>query len=131
MNRAILPLLTLGLSLAPILCWAAEPNSEEAKAIAVIERLGGRVSRDEKSPGKPVSQVDLISSRVTDVDLEYLKGLSQLKTLYLGYIRVTDSGLERLKGLSQLKTLYLGGTERHGRWPGASQGAAAPSIPVP
>ncbi len=30
MNRAIL-LLTLGLSLAPVLCWAAEPKAEEAK----------------------------------------------------------------------------------------------------
>ena len=36
MNRAILPLL-LGLLLAPVLCLAAEPKAEEAKAIAEIE----------------------------------------------------------------------------------------------
>ncbi len=48
MNRAILLLLTLGLSLAPVLCWAAEPKTEEAKAIAEIEKLGGKVTRDEK-----------------------------------------------------------------------------------
>ena len=31
MNRIVLPLLTLALSLAPVLCWAAEPKAEEAK----------------------------------------------------------------------------------------------------
>ena len=39
MNRAILLLLTLALSLAPVLCWAAEPKAEEAKAIAEIESI--------------------------------------------------------------------------------------------
>ena len=29
MNRFVLPLLTLGLSLAPVLCWAGEPPSKE------------------------------------------------------------------------------------------------------
>ena len=59
MNRIVLPLLTLGLSLAPVLCWAAEPNADQAKAIAEIEKLGGKVTVDEKSPGKPVIAVDL------------------------------------------------------------------------
>jgi hypothetical protein len=36
MNRAILPLL-LGLSLVSVICLAAEPKAEEAKAIAEIE----------------------------------------------------------------------------------------------
>ena len=53
MSRIFIPLL-LGLSLAPALCWAADPKAEEAKAIAEIEELGGTVTRDEKSPGKPV-----------------------------------------------------------------------------
>ena len=39
MNRIVLPLLTLGLSLAPVLCWAAEPKADEAKAIAEIEKV--------------------------------------------------------------------------------------------
>ena len=55
MNLAALPLLTLGLSLAPVLCWAAESNADEAKAIAEIEKLGGKVVVDRDSPGKPVS----------------------------------------------------------------------------
>jgi hypothetical protein len=34
MNRMLLPLLTLGLSLAPILCWAAEPRVDKAPGAA-------------------------------------------------------------------------------------------------
>ena len=51
-------MLTLGLSLAPVLCWAAEPKADQAKAIAEIEKLGGKVTVDEKSPGKPVISVE-------------------------------------------------------------------------
>ena len=50
MNQIILPMLMLGLSLAPVLCWAAEPNTDQARAIAEIEKLGGKVTFDEKSP---------------------------------------------------------------------------------
>ena len=70
MNRIVV--LTLALSLAPVLCWAAEPKADEAKAIAEIEKLGGKVTRDEKSPGKPVIEVDLSDSKVTDAGLERL-----------------------------------------------------------
>ena len=42
MNRIILLMLTLGLSLAPVLCWAAEPNADQAKAIAEIENWVAR-----------------------------------------------------------------------------------------
>ena len=66
MNRITFPMLTLGLSLAPVLCWAAEPNADQAKAIAEIEKLGGKVTVDEKSPGKPVIAVDLAEHQVTD-----------------------------------------------------------------
>ena len=44
MNRITFLLLMLGLSLAPVLCWAAEPKADEAKAIAEIEKLGGKVT---------------------------------------------------------------------------------------
>ena len=58
MNRIALSMLTVGLSLAPVLCWAAESNRDQAKAIAEIEKLNGKVTVDEKSPGKPVRSVD-------------------------------------------------------------------------
>jgi hypothetical protein len=53
MNRILPTLLILALSLAPIRCWAAEPNADQAKAIAEVERLGGRVTRDDESAAKP------------------------------------------------------------------------------
>ena len=84
MNRIVLPLLTLGLSLAPVLCWAAEPNAEQAKAIAEIEKLGGKVTVDEKSPGKPVISVDLVRTSATDADLKHLHALSRLTSFTWG-----------------------------------------------
>ena len=89
---------------------AAEVNPEQAKAIGEIEKLGGRVIIDEKSPDKPVIGVDLVRSQVTDDGLEHLKGLTKLQRLYLGS-DITVAGLEHLKGLTQLKELYLDGTE--------------------
>jgi hypothetical protein len=41
---------------------------------------------------------------VTDAGLEHLKGLTQLRTLFLGYTSVTDAGLKHLKGLTQLQS---------------------------
>ena len=86
MNR-ICYVLALGLSLAPILCWAAEPNADQAKAIAEIEKLGGKVTVDEKSPGKPVIEWIWRKRKVTDAGLEHLKGLTQLQSLNLGIPR--------------------------------------------
>ena len=54
MNHIVLSMVTLGLSLAPVVCRAAEPNPEQAKTIAEINKLGGKITVDEKSPGKPV-----------------------------------------------------------------------------
>ena len=59
MNRILLPLLALGLSLAPVLCRAAEPNADQAKAIVEIEKMGGFVTIDEKCPDRPVTSVSL------------------------------------------------------------------------
>ena len=47
MNRVTFPMLMLGLSLAPALCWAAGP-ADEAKAIAEIKKLGGKVTVDKR-----------------------------------------------------------------------------------
>jgi len=111
MNRIILPFLLLALSFAPILCRAAEPNSDQAKSIAEIKRLGGKVALDEKTPGKPVIEVDLWDTNVTDTELEHLKGLTQLWNLWLDDTQVTDRGLRHLKGLKKLEDLHLQGTK--------------------
>ena len=48
--------------------------------------------------------------RVTDAELENLKGLTALQSLDLSETRVTDAGLEHLKGLTALQSLDLSGT---------------------
>ena len=78
MNRI---LLMLALSLAPVLCWTAEPNVDQARAIAEIQKLGGEVTVDEKSPEKPVIDVQFV--RATDAGLEYLKGLTTVRSVFL------------------------------------------------
>ena len=105
MNRAILPIL-LGLSLAPFLCWAAEPKTDEAKAIAEIEKLGGTIILYKERPGTP-ALVMLEGCEVTDAWLEHLKGLPNVQVLNLMATKVTDTGLVRLKGLTQLQALHL------------------------
>jgi len=108
MNRIAVAMHVLNLSLAvAVPARAAEPNPQAAKAVAEIEKLGGRVTIDENSPDKPVIGVDLEHTRVTDAGLEHLKGLTKLQTLDLQGTSVTDAGLEHLKGLVRLKELDL------------------------
>src|SRR5271157_3041520 len=102
MSRIMLPLL-LGLSLAPVLCWAAEPNPDQAKAIAEIEKLGGKVAVDDKNPDKPVIDVDLMDTQVTDAGLSHLDRFPHLQSLNLYNTKVTDAGLEHVKGLAELQ----------------------------
>ena len=133
MNRIALPLLALGFSLASALCLAAEPKADQAKAIAEIEKLGGKVEFDEKSPDRPVfshgiamrldttflahreslaelSSLDLGYTNVGDADLVNLKGLTKLKSLNLLESGITDAGLKNLRGLTQLESLDLADT---------------------
>ena len=45
MNRIVMPMLAFGLLVVSLpLVSAAEPNAEQAKAIAEIEKLGGKVT---------------------------------------------------------------------------------------
>jgi hypothetical protein len=106
MNRAIL-LLMLVLSLAPVLCWAAEPKVDEAKAIAEIEKLGGKVTRDEKSPGKLVIGVAFSKSKLTNAELEHLASLPHLQSLELDNAQITDAAFANISKVPQLKRLLL------------------------
>jgi hypothetical protein len=60
---------------------------------------------------RAVVRVNLSDEKVTDAALEQLKGLGQLRKLWLEHTKVTDAGLERLRGLRQLQELSLRGTE--------------------
>ena len=112
MSRIVALMLVLGLSLVVVASgWAAEANTDQAKAIAEVKKLGGKVVVDEKSPGKAVIGVDLQNTKVTDAGLKHLEGLTKLRDINLGGTKVTDAGLEHLKGLTNLQSLFLGRTK--------------------
>ena len=46
------------------------PEDTEDMAVAFVEKLGGKVIRDENQPGKPVVEVDLTARKATDVGTE-------------------------------------------------------------
>ena len=112
MNRleALMPVLGLLLSVVASGC-VARVNPKEAKVAAEVEKLGGEVCVDQNSPDKSVIFVILTDTKVTDVGLEHLKGLTRLQRLDLNGTKVTDAGLEHLSGLIQLEAINLEGTK--------------------
>src|SRR5438132_7218776 len=95
--------LTLGLTCASV-------RADEASAVKAVENLGGKVTRDDKLPGKPVIAVNLYGTKVTDAGLKELKHLKQLTSLNLACTQVTAAGLKELKHLKQLTSLKLSRT---------------------
>src|SRR5262249_25521990 len=94
-----------------LLVLATPGRTDEAAAVKAIEKLGGEVVRDTKTPGKPVVRVDLGASEITDAGLKVLKDLKSLQKLDLGATKVTDAGLKELKELKSLWWLDLGGNK--------------------
>jgi hypothetical protein len=105
-------MLVLGLSLAVVTSGCtASVNPEQAKAIAEIEKLAGKVIVDEKGPDKAMILVDLNGNEAADAGLGHLTGLPDLQRLNLAFSTVTDAGLGYLRGLTKLGTLDLANTE--------------------
>ncbi len=92
-------------------CGQPAVNPGEAATVAAIQKLGGKVEFDEKSPDRPVIKVYLHGTAVKDADLAVLKDLKKLQNLFLGKTKISDAGLEHLKTLPQLHTLSLNSTE--------------------
>lgn len=74
------------------------------KALTSLRTLWVNLNR-----GLGVEEVFML--KVTDGNLEHLKGLSNLQTLCLNDTTVTDAGLEHLKGMKNLKNLELSDTK--------------------
>ena len=88
----------------------AQPGEKEtgrADALAVVKKLKGKFSVDDKAAGKPVVSVSLHDCEATDKDLAALKGLVFLKSLDLGHCKITNAGLESLTGMVRLEKLVL------------------------
>jgi internalin A len=95
-------------------CQSGAARADEASAVKAVEKLGGKVTCDDKLPGKPVIGVNLggvtgTGNDVTDAVLKELNDLKQLTTLHLGVTQVTAAGLKELKELKQLTSLDLTG----------------------
>jgi internalin A len=106
-NHARLAIICCFLPFAGSLMIAAEPSAAEKRAVAIIEKLGGKVRGDVKRSNHPIIEVDLGLTNVTDADLQLLKDLPDLQVLDLHRTKVTDKGLEHLKGLVKLRGLHL------------------------
>jgi internalin A len=58
-----------------LLILAVAGRADEAAAVKAVEKLGGKVTVDDKQPGKPVVGVELSGTKVTDAALKELKEL--------------------------------------------------------
>lgn len=83
----------------------------EKAAIAYFEKLGGKVTVDEKNPDRPVIELYLGYTKFTNSDLVQLKRFTKLQKLNLCHTKVTDEGLKQLKGFTALTDLVLYGTK--------------------
>jgi hypothetical protein len=99
--------LILLVSIAPI--WSpARADEAEDKAVAFVEKLKGKVIRDEKAPGNPVVGVYLpFFAPIQDAGLKELAALKNLNCLTLCGTKVTDVGLKELVPLKNLTKLVL------------------------
>jgi len=89
------------------------PNSQKSAtenddtAIAKLKELGAEVEVDEQGSVTSVSFFGADFTKVTDAELEHLKGFPNLESLELPLTQITDAGLEHLKGLTNLESLTL------------------------
>ena len=59
--------------------------------LALVEKLGGKITRDDKLPGKPVVRVDLRRTDVSGADLRALAPLQHLRHLDLSHTAASGS----------------------------------------
>ena len=49
--------------LAAVVVLSGAVRADEADAVKMVEKLGGKITRDDKQPGKPVVEVNLSLKR--------------------------------------------------------------------
>ncbi len=103
MNR--IAMVTLGLSFTGVLGWAAEPNADQAKAIAESKKIDGQVAVDQKSPDKPAIKIDVRQELVELKQL--LSGISAQQDKMEWRLSQLEKQL-RLQGEPTMKMRALG-----------------------
>lgn len=102
----------------PIVCIREEPEprrtveflAAEAKAVARVQKLGGKLTRKLNRADGPVNAIHLSGTPVSDDDLATFAPLANLRTLDLSLTRINDASLAHLKGLTSLRVLKLNRT---------------------
>lgn len=87
----------------------AGPSGDSARdrALAMVKSLGGEVRLDEQAAGRPIVEIRLLTTRVTDDQLGELRALWSLRILDLTQTRISDAGLARLRGHEGLRSLLV------------------------
>jgi internalin A len=87
-------------------------DDADDRAAKWVDGLGGKVTRDDKQPGRPIIEVNLGGNKkVTNDGLRELAGLKGIKKLSLFFDeQITDAGMAHLKGLTTLEELTLSNT---------------------
>lgn len=78
MFRLLAAVVLLGSAVA--FATPARADDAEDKAVAFVVKLGGKITRDDKKPGKPVVEVNLSDTKLADADLKELAALKRHQT---------------------------------------------------
>lgn len=82
----------------------------EQAALALIEKHGGTVKRDDTQPNQPVVEVNVWTTNFTDDDLKGLAGLTNVRKLRFAGTRITGHGFKDLLELEHLTELDVSQT---------------------
>jgi hypothetical protein len=88
-------------------------RADEAAAIQIVEKLGGKVFVDDKRPGKPVVSVAFYEeNKSIDAALQALSAFEKLDMLTVGHnFDITETGINEVNKLKSLGNLRLGGSK--------------------
>ena len=95
------------LAIGSVRAGAMGSDPERDPVVRLVERLGGQLRRDEGAPGRPIVEIRLSTTSVTDDQLGELRGVASLRSLDLSQTRISDVGLARLRGHQGLRSLLL------------------------
>ena len=79
-------------------------DQEQERAIAAIEKFGGKVERDESVAGRPVASVVIA---FPDLAIKYLVAFPKLRTVVARFGHLSDDDLKHLEALTTLERLDL------------------------
>ena len=111
MSRIILCSMVLMVVLETAVAAApVRDDASEEKAVALVEKLGGKVTREKNQRNGRVIKVSIVRTNVTDSDLREHVVLERLAEMDLCITNVTDAGLKYLAPIKNLASLTLTST---------------------